>query len=131
MPSKPLDLSSTFVVIGADGAAVPVDVGPTMYEDLDRNFDGFKGRHLVATYAFDADWPTWEMHPAGDEIVCLLSGEVRMVFDRDGTQEIVHLHTPGTYVVVPRGTWRTARVASAAKMLFITPGEGTQNRPPA
>jgi hypothetical protein len=42
----------------------------------DRRFAGFKGHVLVATFAFDADWPTWERHPAGDELVCLLSGEV-------------------------------------------------------
>lgn len=61
-------------------------------------------------------------------IVCLLSGEVRMVFDREGREEITHLSTPGAYVIVPMGTWHTARVVSAAKMLFVTPGEGTQNR---
>jgi mannose-6-phosphate isomerase-like protein (cupin superfamily) len=115
-------------VIGADGAAVPVEVGPTLYEDLDRNFDGFKGRHLVACYTFDVDWPGWEMHPAGDEIVCLLSGEVRMVFEREGREEITQLSTLGSYVIVPKGTWHTARVVSAAKMLFITPGEGTLHR---
>lgn len=129
MTTKPFDFASTVAVIGPDGSAVPVESGPTLYEDLDRDFDKFKGRRLVATYAFDSDWPTWEMHPAGDEIVCLLSGEVRMVFDRNGSEDIVHLTTPGSYVIVPKGMWHTARVVSAANMLFITPGEDTQNRP--
>lgn len=29
--------------------------------------------------------------------------------------------------VVPRNSWHTARMAQAARMLFITPGEGTEN----
>jgi len=128
MSDRILHLSATFAVIGAGGAAIPVDVGPTLYEDLDRRFDGFRGRHLVASHSFEADWPTWEMHPAGDEIVCLLAGEARMVFERSGGEEAIVLHTPGTYVIVPKGTWHTARIAKAARMLFVTPGEGTQNR---
>ena len=51
------------------------------------------------------------------------------MFDTEGREETVYLQEPGTYVIVPKGTWHTARVAKAAKMLFITPGEGTQNKP--
>jgi hypothetical protein len=29
--------------------------------------DGAEGR-LVAVHRFDADWPTWEMHPKGEEL---------------------------------------------------------------
>jgi hypothetical protein len=32
-------------------------------------------------------------------------------------------------VIVPKGTWHTARIEHKAKMIFITPGEGTRNRP--
>ena len=128
MSDRILNLSTTFAVLGADGSAIPVDEGPKLYEELDRRFEGFKGRHLVASHGFEADWPTWEMHPAGDEIVCLQSGEARMVFERDGREEVVVLDQPGTYVIVPRGTWHTARIAKAARMLFITPGAGTLNR---
>ncbi len=128
MTERTLDLAATFAVIGADGAAIPVDAGPTLYEGLDRRFDGFKGRHLVACHSFEADWPTWEMHPAGDEIVCLLAGEARMVFERDGREEVIVLGSSASYVIVPKGTWHTARIAKAAKMLFITPGEGTLHR---
>jgi hypothetical protein len=31
-------------------------------------------------------------------------------------------------VVVPRNTWHTARVSGTTRMLFITPGEGTEIR---
>lgn len=100
------DLLSTFVVLNPDLSAAPVAVTPTLWQDLDRHFEGFKGRVLVSSFSFHADWETWEMHPAGDEIVCLLSGRASFV---------------------PRGTWHTAHTSQPTTMLFITPGEGTQS----
>ena len=123
------DLSSTFVVLQPDQATAQVDVTPTVFEDLDRRFAGFKAHVLMSSFSFEADWPTWEMHPAGDEVVCLLSGDVRMVLAREGGEEVAHLSKPGEYIVVPKGTWHTARTSVPTKMLFLTPGEGTQNRP--
>jgi len=123
------DLASTFVVLQPDQRAVPVENSPGVFEELDRRFAGFKGHVLVATFAFDSDWPTWERHPAGDELVCLLSGDVRMVLDHDGAEQVVHLRNAGEYVLVPRGAWHTARTAVATNMLFVTPGEGTENKP--
>ena len=70
-----------------------------------------------------------ERHPAGDEIVCLLSGDVKMVLDRGGAEEVAGLRDPGSYVVVPKGTWHTARTSVPTRMLFVTPGEGTENKP--
>jgi len=130
VPQSPnLDLESTFVVVEPDHAAIPVAVTPTIFEELDRRFDHFKGRLLVSSFSFESDWGTWEIHPAGDEIVCLLSGDVLMVLDRNGVEETVHLRDPGSFVIVPKGTWHTARTSVATKMLFVTPGEGTQNKP--
>ena len=128
-PGKPLDLLSTFVVLHPDQSATPIDVTPSIYQELDERFDGFKGRALVACFAFESDWSSWERHPAGDEIVCLLSGKVTMVLDRDGREELFQLHDPGSYVIVPRGLWHTARTSVPTRMIFVTPGEGTENRP--
>jgi quercetin dioxygenase-like cupin family protein len=127
--TSPLDLSSTFVVIEPDHAAVPVTVSATLYDELDARFDGFKGRLLVSTHDFDQDWPTWEMHPAGDEIVSLLRGESRLILERESGQEVIHLQHPGAFAIVPKGIWHTARTSVSTRMLFVTPGEGTQNRP--
>jgi len=128
-PRKQLDLTSTFVVLHPDHSATLVDVTPTIYEELDNRFDCFKGRVLISCFGFDSDWSAWERHPAGDEIVCLLSGDVRMFLDRDGVEEMIHLRDAGSYVVVPKGIWHTARTSVATRMLFVTPGEGTENRP--
>lgn len=123
-----LDLASTFVVIDPQHSAIAVAVAPGIFEELDARFDQFKGRLLVSSFSFDSDWSSWEAHPAGDEIVCLLSGDVLMVLDRNGVEEIVHLHDPGAFVIVPKGTWHTARTSTPTKLLFVTPGEGTLNK---
>lgn len=46
-----------------------------------------------------------------------------------GGEKVVELNESCAYVVVPRGTWHTSRTRNACRMLFITPGEGTQIRP--
>ena len=124
-----LDLASTFVVLQPDLSTELIEVRPTVFEELDRRFDGFRGRVLISSFTFESDWPTWEMHPVGDEVVCLLSGEATLVIDRGEVKEMVRLRVPGSYVVIPKGTWHTARTSVPTKMLFVTPGEGTENKP--
>ena len=119
------DLNSTFVVLHPDQSVECVAVTPTVYEELDRRFDGFKGRSLVATYAFTGDWQGWEVHPNGDEVVALLMGAADMVLDDGGRERVVPLRKPGEFMIVPRGTWHTARISQPTTMIFVTPGEGT------
>ena len=122
-------LSKTFAVIGPGGDASPVELTADLYERLDRDFDDFKGHRLVACYEFESDWSTWEIHPAGEEVVCLLSGEARLVLDHGDRHEEIALDEPLAFVIVPRNTWHTAKTKNGCTMLFITPGEGTENKP--
>jgi len=123
------NLLETFVVMAPDLSATGVEVTATIWEELGRRFDHFKGHLLVARFDFEADWTSWEMHPAGDEVVVLLSGRVDMVLDRGGEHEISSLARPGSFVIVPKGVWHTARTSTPTTMLFVTPGEGTANKP--
>jgi mannose-6-phosphate isomerase-like protein (cupin superfamily) len=121
------DLRSNFIVIDSELCCTPVAVGPMLYQDLDRDFSNFKQCCLFAEYTFDQDWPTWEMHPAGDEILYLIVGSVDLVLLENNCEHIVHLNEPGKSTIVPRGIWHTTRVIEKAKILFMTPGEGTVN----
>jgi hypothetical protein len=123
------DLASTFAVLKPDQSVTLVEVSPTIYEELDRRFDGFRGHTLVSSHRFDSDWQVWEMHPLGDEMVCLLGGEAELVLQRDGGEEVTRLKAPGSYAIVPRGTWHTARTRVPTTMLFVTPGQDTRNKP--
>jgi len=123
-----MNLTSTFVVIDPQQMAHAMQVTDTIWTDLDRWFNHFAGHSLVACFSFSEDWPTWEVHPNGDEVVCLVAGDVEMVLARSGGEESVRLKNPGSFLIVPKGTWHTARVKAPTTMLFVTPGEGTENR---
>ena len=90
----------------------------------------FHHEYLVTSATYTGDWKNWEMHPNGDEIVALLSGEATVIVESaEGVRTTLHLREPGSFVFVPRGSWHTAKLDAPATMFFITPGEGTQHRP--
>ncbi|MEO1401625.1 MAG: WxcM-like domain-containing protein [Cyanobacteria bacterium J06635_1] len=125
----PFSLRSTYVVLGDNGDAIPLTVSDRFFEDLKHKFGDFKGKRLVSCFTFDKDWDTWEIHPAGEELVCLLSGQVNFILEQGGVDNTLPLNTPGSFVLIPRNTWHTAKIYTPSAVLFITPGEGTQNRP--
>ena len=104
-----------------------VPLGADLYERLDRNYASFSGHSLIAMHRFSGDWSTWECHPHGDEIVCLIDGSAEFLLQTESGIVSTVLDSPGSYVCVPANTWHTARIASSATCLFFTPGEGTQN----
>ena len=122
------NLSTTFVVMNNEFQVDELPVTDTVYAELDQRYGGFAGHLLIACHSFDGDWPTWEIHPHGDELVCLVSGDVEMILRTDGGDVVQRLTKPGAYVVVPADTWHTARVHAPTIMFFVTPGEGTENR---
>jgi mannose-6-phosphate isomerase-like protein (cupin superfamily) len=123
-----MKLNETFAVLKPDLSVESVQVSPNIYQELDARFDNFRSHVLVSSHEFDSDWGVWERHPAGDEIVVLLSGAATLTLRKDSGDEAIDLQEPGSCVVVPRDTWHTAHVSKTTRMLFITPGEGTENR---
>ena len=120
-------LASNFVVLDDKFKASVVELTPDIYDRIDEEYSDFKGHLLISSYAFDSDWPTWEVHPAGDEFVILVSGDADLVLARDSGDETIRMTEPGTFVIVPRNTWHTARIRKTSIMMFVTPGEGTVN----
>lgn len=123
----PYPLDEIRMIIGPDAAVTPKPVTETFYQELDHEFDGFAGHILIQTGEFAEAWPTWEVHPKGDELVYLLYGDVDFVLWVDGEEQALRVSQPGGIIVVPRNTWHTARPHAPTKLLFITPGEGTLN----
>ena len=68
------------------------------------------------------------MHPEADEVVYLVSGAAVMLLEQPGGVQEVPLSGRAA-VVVPKGTWHTAKVSEPCRMLFITMGRGTRHRP--
>lgn len=121
-------LREVFAVLRPDQCVDPVDVTPSLYGELDKRYGGFGGHTLFAWHEFSADWNTWECHPAGDEIVLLLSGAATLLVRQHGRNQALPLAAPGDYCIVPAGCWHTARVIQPSGLLFVTPGAGTENR---
>ena len=105
-----------------------VEVNENFFPNLDQQFPGFKGHILTSQFSFDEAWPTWEIHPVGDEMVFLISGDTDLVLaTKDGKESVLRVSNPGEYVIVPKNTWHTARPHQPTTLLFFTPGEGTIN----
>ena len=58
----------------------------------------------------------------------LLSGQVTFVLQLETGEQAITLQKQGEFAVVPKGVWHTAKTNVETKMLFVTPGEGTQHR---
>ena len=125
---EPLQIASNFVVMNERFDAEVVPVTEELYANLDATYGAFAGHSLISCYSFETDWPTWEVHPHGDEFVILLEGDAEMLLAGDEQDQSVRLNQAGQFVIVPRGTWHTARVYAPTRMLFVTPGEATENR---
>ena len=126
------DLATTYLHLGAGGRATPLpDFAwtPGYLDAYERRFaaDGDEGR-LVTTFRSETSWSRWERHPAGEEVVVLLSGRIDLV-QRTGDGERRIPLRPGQAAVNPTGVWHTADVHEPGEALFITPGRGTEHMP--
>lgn len=70
-----------------------------------------------------------ERHPAGDEVVLLVRGRARVHLETDPPQAIDL--EPGDGAVVPRGVWHRIEVLEPCEVVYVTPAEGNEHRPPA
>ena len=122
--------------LGSGGSAAPQPAFPPderamqWYADYTARTegDGVEGR-LVSLFRFAENWTSWEMHPAGAEVVICTAGRIVLHQQRpDGTVDSSVLE-PGDYAINPPGVWHTADTDGEAAALFITPGVGTQHRP--
>ncbi len=127
----PDHLQSTYLRLRPDCSIEKLAVDATFWPRLmSGQLGSFHHEYLVTSYNFSSDWPSWEIHPNGDEIVCLISGCATLVLEaQDGELSTLELTQPGSFAFIPRGTWHTAKFAQESAMLFITAGEGTRNRP--
>jgi mannose-6-phosphate isomerase-like protein (cupin superfamily) len=124
------DVQGTYLHFRDGGRADAVDVSKSFWADV------AAGKHpelddgrLMTAFTFSEPWSTWERHPAGEELVMLLSGAARVVLEESGEERSVALNRPGSYVLVPPNVWHTARTSMPTTLLFLTPGAGTEHRP--
>lgn len=122
------NLKNTFAIIKPNFDVDNIAVTPTIYEELNQDYNNFKEHQLISMYEFSQDWGSWENHPKGDETIVLISGAVTLVLKEDEGHQEVTLEKPGDFFIMPKNTWHTAKTKEPSQVLFITPGEGTQHQ---
>ena len=68
-----------------------------------------------------------EMHPDGDEVLYLISGRVKVVFEDERFDDIDV--APGEGLVVPRGVWHRVDIIEPSQIVYATPGPNGGYRP--
>lgn len=123
------DIVGTYLHFGSGGCVNPIAVSESFWSELAvGKYPELDQGRLMSAFTFSEPWSVWERHPAGDELVMLLSGTVTLVVEGDQECEVL-MSTPGAYILVPRNVWHTARTAVPTTLLFFTPGAGTEHRP--
>ena len=121
------DPSETYVHLTAGGAAKLLPGGERFWSQPPPELDRLGHGWLITEFECSSDWPNWEMHPQAEEFVYLLSGAAVLLLEQpNGLQEVPL--SGRAAVVVPKGTWHTAKVSQPSRMLFVTMGRGTQHR---
>ncbi|MEK7259523.1 MAG: cupin domain-containing protein [Pseudomonadota bacterium] len=125
----PFNLHSNYLRLRPDASAEVLPVGRTFWQDLaEGSLGNFHNEYLVTSHSFSENWPMWEMHPCGDEMVILLTGSVDLVLEKKTGNKVLPLREVGGWALVPKGMWHTAKVNAPSTLMFITAGEGTQHR---
>lgn len=125
-------LADSFVHLGAGASAIPQPPfdGMEWYAAYDERHggDGPDGR-LVSQHTFTEPWDSWEMHPAGEEVVLCTGGSMLLTQEFPDGRTESHRLEAGDYAINPRGVWHIADEVENCTCIFITSGEGTTHRP--
>lgn len=112
-----------------DSGAEAVEITSQFWPDV------LSGRRRLSCWLLGAnhraeDTESWDLHPRGECIVVLLTGAIDIVLQESTVDDrVVELREPGASVVIPRGIWHRQIVHAPSDLLFLTAGEGTEQRP--
>ncbi len=124
--SKAFTLDTTYINLRPDDSATTVRIDRRFWATIDKLTDLDDGRLMGVTPQI-TDWPHWERHCGGDEVLVMLSGEMDIVLETEKGERRTKLKA-GQAFVVPRGVWHRGRARKPGLLLFVTPGAGTEHR---
>ena len=85
-----LNINSTYLRLKPNGMADKLPAGPEFWPNLIAGKLGdFHNEYLVVISSFDQNWPTWERHPNGDEMIFLMSGAVDFILETEQGEQVV------------------------------------------
>jgi mannose-6-phosphate isomerase-like protein (cupin superfamily) len=119
---QPFPVARSIVHIEAAGGATLLQP-PFVKAELAR-LDG----RVLATFpistAADAHSDVWEMHPAADEVLFMLTGELGLEYS-DGPRSRHAELRAGEGIVVPKGAWHRLHFRQPGLLLALTATQGT------
>ena len=124
MDLVPIDLFAPTALSLQDGGRLRAEAPPRMSGDV----DGWMVAMFHAETSEDVHGDHWEVHPAAEEAVCVLSGTVRLILrgeDGAGDAERVTLNA-GTACIVPRGRLHRLELDGPADLMSVTMRRGTR-----
>ncbi len=121
------DLERASLFLDGKGGVQVVPNGPDLYTRV--KADTTLGDTMVTLGVGSGKSSShWEMHPAGEEILVILSGSRVIHFEHpDGRRETLNARA-GEAVIVPRGVWHKTEAPEGSRILFITYGRGTTHK---
>ena len=126
--SKAFDVFGTYVHLRDGGEAHEIPVDENFWPDLMVGRRRYDGRMITASQ-MTAAWDHWERHPAGEEVLYLLSGAADFILETEAGERRVALRKETPCFLVPAGVWHRCEVVEPGEVLFITVGEGTEHKP--
>ena len=125
--AEPINLSGTHTVLNSTGDVERIARGKK-FSDIPRLMqDRISSLWLLSEIDYEADWDHWKQHPAGDEIIYLLSGSIDIILDLDKHAKTIELRTNGN-LTIPRGVWYTLKIHKPCKLLTISREFNTKTR---
>src|SRR6185437_5310165 len=83
--TKSFALGRNYIHLADGGASAQVPVGPDFWQRIGERRELHEGR-LLTFFHLGPGNVHWERHPAGDEILILLSGATALLVEEDGKQ---------------------------------------------
>lgn len=124
--TDPFDLRDTFVHLKQSGAGL-VATSPEFWAELASGERRYPGR-LAMVLPMTEDFSNWERHPAGEELIVMLSGACTLIIETEAGEARTRLDA-GKAVLVPAGAWHRAEILDPSEALFVTEGEGAEHKP--
>lgn len=127
--SKPIDLTHDAVHLSDRQQMIPVLQFEHRYDEyVAKHCVGGEVGRLVTLFTSTEHWSSWETHPAGDELVLVISGRAEFIQLVDGVERRVVVG-PNQAIINPAGVAHTANVIEPFAALYVTPGPDTSHRP--
>lgn len=123
-----INLHETYLHLSARGESTLLAGGAAFWNQTPEVMNQICPDYLVATFRYSDTWQQWEVHPQGDEVVSVLSGDIELILDQQPSPLHIKMGAGDTYVI-PKNVWHRAVVHVPGDVLHITYGKGTSQRP--